>query len=102
VLGLKDVNVPNERVFFAADHTETNFAWALYAGLAYDVTPGLTLDLSYRYTNLGHARSGVAVAYDGSSSYSGVEIDDITSHDLMLGVRWKLGAQPAPMPVAFK
>ena len=22
--------------------------------------------------------------------------------DIMLGVRWKLGSQPAPMPVAFK
>jgi hypothetical protein len=32
-----------------------------------------------------------------------VDIDDITSHDVMLGVRWKLGHQPAaPMPVAFK
>jgi opacity protein-like surface antigen len=103
VLGLKDVNVPNLGVAYGADHTETNFAWAVYAGLAYDVTPSVTLDLSYRYTDLGDARSGVVTAYDNSSSYSHMEIDDITSHDLMLGVRWKLGHQPvAPMPVAFK
>lgn len=104
VLGLKDVNVPNASVFYAADHTETNFAWAVYAGFAYDVTPSVTLDLSYRYTDLGDARSGTVTAYDNSASYSHVEIDDITSHDLMLGVRWKLGHQPvaAPMPVAFK
>jgi opacity protein-like surface antigen len=48
VLGLKDVNVPNLGVAYAKDNTETNFAWALYAGLAYKVTPGLTIDLFYR------------------------------------------------------
>jgi len=103
VLGLKDVNVPNSSVFYAADHTETNFAWAVYGGLAYEVNPSVTLDLGYRYTDLGDAKSGRVTAYDNSSSYSGVFVDDITSHDVMLGVRWKLGHQPAaPMPVAFK
>lgn len=105
VLGLKDVNVPNNSVFYGADNTETNFAWAVYGGLAYDVNPSVTLDLSYRYADLGDARSGTVTAYDGSSSYAGVNIDDVTSHDLMLGVRWKLGhtvAAPVPMPVAFK
>jgi len=103
VLGLKDVNVPNLGVAYATDHTETNFAWAVYGGLAYDVNPSVTLDLSYRYTDLGSARSGTVTAYDNSSSYAGVDIDDITSHDVMLGVRWKLGHQTAaPMPVAFK
>lgn len=103
VLGLKDVNVPNNAVFYAADHTETNFAWAVYGGLAYEVNPSVTLDLSYRYTDLGDARSGRVTSYDNSSSYAGVDINDITSHDLMLGVRWKLGHEAAaPMPVAFK
>ena len=103
VLGLKDVNVPNLGVAYATDHSETNFAWAVYGGLAYDVNPSVTLDLAYRYTDLGDARSGRVTAYDNSSSYAGVDIEDITSHDVMLGVRWKLGHQPAaPMPVAFK
>lgn len=103
VLGLKDVNVPNNSVFYAADHTETNFAWAVYGGLAYEVNPSVTIDLAYRYTDLGDARSGTVTAFDNSSSYASVDIDDITSHDVMLGVRWKLGHQPAaPMPVAFK
>ena len=102
VIGLKDVNVPNLGVAFAKDNTETNFAWALYAGLAYDVTPSVTIDLSYRYTDLGDAKSGIRTAYDESGTADGIEIEDITSHDLMLGVRWRLGSQPAPMPVAFK
>ncbi|MGI8725631.1 MAG: outer membrane protein [Methyloceanibacter sp.] len=52
VLGLKDVNVPQNSVFYGADQTETNFAWAVYAGLAYDVTPAVMLDLAYRYADL--------------------------------------------------
>lgn len=102
VIGLKDVNVPVNSVAFAKDSTETNFAWAVYAGLAYKVTPGLTIDLSYRYTDLGDARSGTRTAYDFSGTAKGIEIEDITSNDVMLSVRFALGAQPAPMPVAFK
>jgi opacity protein-like surface antigen len=102
VLGFKDVNVPNLGVAFGQDNTETNFAWALYAGLAYEVTPSLTLDLAYRYTDIGDAQSGKVYTYDNQLAYNAFEIEDITSHDIMLGVRWKLGHQPAPMPVAFK
>jgi opacity protein-like surface antigen len=96
VNGLKDVNVPNSSVFYAQDSTKTNFAWAVHAGMAFDVTPDFVVDLSYRYAALGGAQSGVVTAFDGSSSYSGVHIQDITSNDLMLGVRYKLNhAQPA-------
>jgi opacity protein-like surface antigen len=102
VLGLKDVNVPNGGVAFAKDNTETNFAWAVYAGLAYDVTPGLTIDLTYRYLDIGDAESGIRTNYLGTATAGGLQIEDITSQDVMLGVRWKLGRAPAPMPVAFK
>jgi opacity protein-like surface antigen len=102
VFGLKDVNVPQNGVAFAKDNTETNFAWAVYGGLSYDVTPAVTIDLSYRYTDIGDAESGDRFAFDGSGTATGFQIEDITSQDVMLGVRWKLGSQPAPMPVAFK
>lgn len=32
VSGLKDVNVPNNSVFFGQSNPETNFAWAVYGG----------------------------------------------------------------------
>jgi opacity protein-like surface antigen len=102
VLGYKDVKVPNWSVAYGQDNTETNFAWAVYGGLAYDVTPGFTIDLSYRYTDLGDAETGRIATYDNANNSGGLVIEDITSHDVMLGVRWKLGKQPAPMPVAFK
>jgi opacity protein-like surface antigen len=102
VLGLKDVNVPNGGVAYGADSTTTNFAWGVYGGLAYDVTPSVTLDLSYRYTDLGEVKSGKVTTYQGDFAYNGLEINHITSNDVMLGVRWKFGGRPAPMPVSFK
>lgn len=101
--GFKDVNVPNNSVFYGdRDNQTTNFAWALYAGLSYDVTPQLTLDFAYRYTDLGTVKTGPATAYDGSSSYSGLQVQDITSHDLLLSARYRLD-HPQPMyPVAMK
>lgn len=103
VQGFKDVNVPANSVFYGdRDKSTTNFAWALYAGLSYDVTPQFTLDLAYRYTDLGDAHTGTATNYLGTASYSGLEIRDITSHDLLLSARYRLD-QPAPMyPVAIK
>ncbi|WP_439544378.1 outer membrane protein [Hyphomicrobium sp.] len=103
VQGFKDVNVPNNSVYYGdKDNYSTNFAWALYAGLSYDVTPQLTLDFAYRYTDLGSVETGRASAYDGSGSYSGLEIQDITSHDLLLSARYRLD-NPQPMyPVAMK
>jgi hypothetical protein len=67
--GLKDVDVPKNNVFYAQNNTETNFAWGVYGGLAYDASPSLTLDLSYRCTNLGDASSGRVTAFGNSSSY---------------------------------
>jgi opacity protein-like surface antigen len=102
VLGYKDVNVPNAGVAYGRDNTQTNFAWAAYAGLAYKVTPGLTIDLSYRYTDLGDIKTGNIASYDNLYTSGGFQIEDITSNDVMLSVRLALGSQPAPMPVAFK
>ena len=96
VNGLKDVNTRQDSVFFGDDHTNTNFAWALYAGTSYDVTPQIALDLAYRYANLGTARSGVVTAFDNSSSYNGEFIKNISSNDLMLGFRYKF-QQAAPV-----
>jgi len=102
-MGYKDVNVPANSVFYGdKDHTDTNFAWALYAGMSYDVTPQFTIDLGYRYTDLGTIETGTASAYDGSASIGGLEIRDITSHDLLLSARYRLDAPQAMYPVAIK
>ena len=49
---------PGGGVAFAEDTSKWNFAWALHAGLAYKVTKNFTVELAYRYVNLGNARVG--------------------------------------------
>jgi opacity protein-like surface antigen len=102
VQGFKDVNVPQSGIYYGnQDTSSTNFAWALYAGVSYDVTDQFTLDLAYRYTDLGDVKTGTATAYDLSGSYSGLQINDITSHDLLLSARYRLEPSNA-YPVALK
>lgn len=104
VMGFKDVNPVQGSMFIAdSNKTTTNFAWALYAGLAMDVTPQWTLDFGYRYTDLGSVKTGtVSDAIGVSPSYSGMEIRDIVSHDLLFTARYRLGSHEPMYPVAFK
>jgi len=102
VEGLKDVNVPANSVFLAEDNSQTNFAWAVHAGFSYDVTDRVTLDLGYRYLNVGDISSGRVTAFDNSSSYSEVTIEDVVSHDAMLNVRFSLDEPAQMMPVSYK
>jgi opacity protein-like surface antigen len=88
---------------YGDDHSKWSFAWALYAGLAYQVTPSFTVDLSYRYVNLGSAQTGPVHAFDGFPLPSNPFVfDTLTSHDLMLGVRWNFGAPLPPPPLMRK
>uniref|UniRef100_Q07IZ3 Outer membrane protein beta-barrel domain-containing protein n=1 Tax=Rhodopseudomonas palustris (strain BisA53) TaxID=316055 RepID=Q07IZ3_RHOP5 len=84
----------------AATASKWNFAWAAHAGLAYKVSPGLTLELAYSYLNLGDGFTGDAVPYNGANLYANnpYKFKDITSHDLKLGVRWNLDSPPAYAP----
>lgn len=102
-MGYKDVNpVSGGFAFAEKDRTTTNFAWALYAGVAYDVTPQLTLDFGYRYSDLGSVKTGSMTDYLGADQGQGIEIRDITSHDLLFTARYRLDS-PQPMyPVSFK
>lgn len=74
---------------YADAHSEWNFAWALYAGLGFDVTDALTLELAYRYLDLGDAQTGDLIAYDGTNTIDNPMIfKDITSHDVRMGFRY--------------
>jgi opacity protein-like surface antigen len=84
---------------YAENASKWNLAWAAYAGLAYKVAPGLNLELTYRYVNLGHAATGLTNSFDGITvvNQPGFNFGDITSQDVMLGFRWNL---PVELPVA--
>ena len=89
---------------YADDHAKWSFAWALYAGLAYQVTPNFTVDFTYRYVNLGSAQTGPAHAFDGSvlPATNPFVFDTLTSNDFLLGVRWTCCEPPPPPPLIRK
>jgi opacity protein-like surface antigen len=93
----------------------TNFAWALMAGLDFNVTQNLKLELGYRYLNLGKITSGASncangtgagngfnVAYCGGSNNFVRSTGELASNDFRIGLRWMLGdnAVFAPPPEA--
>ncbi len=61
--------------------SDTSFAWNVTAGVGYELTRNVSLELSYRYlsfTNVGL----VSVGTDASST-------DVNSHQILGGVRVK-------------
>ncbi len=85
--------------YFAEGASKTNLAWAAHAGLAYKVNNAFTVELAYRYLDMGTAVHGYGRSYDGTNAgQSSFQYRDLTSHDLRLGVRWNLDAVPAYAP----
>jgi opacity protein-like surface antigen len=76
-----------------------NFAWAVHAGVAYKVTPNFTVELAYRYLDMGDGLTGDLRTFDGGNAINNpTTFKNITSHDLKLGVRWDLSSPPAYAP----
>ncbi|MGA2054544.1 MAG: outer membrane beta-barrel protein [Bradyrhizobium sp.] len=82
----------------AATGSKWNFAWAAHAGLAYKVTPNMTVELAYSYVNLGDGVTGGSAALGGPQTPFVFNFHNITSNDLTLGVRWNLWSPPAYAP----
>ncbi len=59
--------------------TDTTMAWQLGAGVGIDVTDNLTVDIGYRFTDLGVAQSAGPTPF---------YIDDNYSHEFRIGLRY--------------
>ena len=82
---------------FGDNVAKWNFAWALHAGVAYKVSPNFTVELAYRYLDMGSGLAGDLRTFDGTNAINNpMTFRNITSHDLKLGVRWNLDT---PQPV---
>lgn len=88
----------------AGSASEWNFAWALHAGLAYQVTPDVTLELAYSYVDLGDGVTGPVNSFDHATYVNAppFKFHNITSNDLTLGVRWNFDNPPPPPPLITK
>ncbi len=92
---------------FGDNVAKWNFAWAAHAGLAYKVTPNFTVELAYRYLDMGDGLTGDLRTFDGTNNINNpTTFKHITSHDLKLGVRWDLSTPevfaPPPPPMIRK
>jgi opacity protein-like surface antigen len=61
------------------------FAWNLAAGLSFDVTQHVTLSAGYRYLRLEGTDFSASVA---GVNTDGVDVDDVTSHEILIGLRY--------------
>jgi opacity protein-like surface antigen len=92
-------NIVTGGSYFANGASTTNFAWAAHAGVAYKVTNNFTVELAYRYLDMGTAVHGAGRSFDGSNpGPSSFQFRDLTSQDLRLGVRWTCCDLPPPPP----
>lgn len=66
-----------------------SFAWALMAGVGYQISDRAILDVGYRYIDMGSARSShgdTQLAWNPR-----LEIDDMTAHEFKVGLRYHFG-----------
>jgi len=92
---------------YSDDGGKWNFAWGLMAGLSFDVTQNLKLDLGYRYLDYGKFTSGSSHCLTlgpppgfscGAGSYTVYSKNDLASNDVRIGLRWMIGEAPPPPP----
>ena len=90
-----DIN-PNGGFGFGRNPTDWNLAWALYAGLAYNISKNFTVELTYRYLNYGSITD--TVDCNGGCNPDSFEFKNLYSHDFMIGLRWTCCDLPPPPP----
>jgi opacity protein-like surface antigen len=93
-----DINPPNGAFGFGRDPSEWHLAWALHAGVAYNVTQNFKIELAYRYLNYGSITD--TIDCHGGCNPDSFKFGKLYSNDIMLGMRWTCCdvAPPPPPP----
>jgi opacity protein-like surface antigen len=78
---------------FGRDTSEWHTTWALHAGVAYNVTKSLKIELAYRYLNLGSITDTIDCV--GGCNPDSYKFSNIHSQDIKLGLRWTCCDMPA-------
>lgn len=84
-----------------SDDSDTNFAWALMAGVDVDLRTNWKLDIGYRYINMGDGEFG-----DSKTPGRNFEVEDLEAHEIRVGLRYQLGCvrdcNPTPSYESYK
>ncbi len=97
--GLTDIGLGSG---YSPDRNIDNLAWAVMAGLGFNVTPNLKLEISYRYLDMGTLRSNPITCGDVGSCFFETQSFRLTSNDVRVGFRYMFAdyARPAPPLIA--
>jgi opacity protein-like surface antigen len=68
------------------DSSEWHLAWALHAGVAYNVTKNFKVELAYRYLNFGSVTDTIDCI--GGCNPDSLKFGSLSSQDIKLGLRW--------------
>ena len=80
---------------WAPNNTTASLAWAAMAGLSYDITPNLKVDVGYRYLDMGKADSATIRCVGGCRPQEHHHYE-LASNDIRVGLRWMFNT-PAPV-----
>jgi opacity protein-like surface antigen len=77
------------------DFSAWKFAWAVHAGVAYNVSNNFKVELAYRYLNFGNVATSIIDCASGGCSTGGgprafYTFREFDSQDIKLGMRWML------------
>ena len=90
ISNFRDIDATRPSIAYADEDPKWNLAWALHAGLGYQVNERLTLDFGYSYLDLGDAQTGTIRTFDGTDTGERMKFEDITSLDFKLALRYSL------------
>ena len=76
-----------------------SLGWNILAGLGYNINENLVWDTKYTYTDIGEMDFDGIRQTVGSVALSSISVaaEDLASHTLMTGFRYKFGAKAAPV-----
>ncbi|MEM7565791.1 MAG: outer membrane beta-barrel protein [Pseudomonadota bacterium] len=81
-----------------------DLAYALHAGVGFKATDHLTLEVGYRYLNMGDAEGQDFVEVQPcpctpARTFDGHDLKDLESHDVRVGMRWEFGGHDYVEPL---
>ena len=80
---------------------DLSMAWALMAGVGYQISDRAIIDVGYRYIDMGSAGASWAnVCHCGQTELQKIKISDNAAHEFKVGLRYYVGGDAAPIAYA--
>ena len=95
IADLVDMGIGTTGAGFGRNSTNWSPAYAFYAGVDYNVTRNLALELSYRYLNYGSVTDKIDCV--GGCVPDSYKFSNLSSNDFMLGMRWRFPVDTGPV-----